>query len=182
VKVGTTIKAVYGLPRSPPAPWYTKTSTASAWDHVPGRPLRHTQRSTSDQLLHEGTLGKVTRALLELQLPLWGANKSTTKTMRLANCMRVATRPHDEQRPGHSRKGCRIFSNRAQVMEVVRQLNHTPRAQDCDFLAPLFEIGITWWSCRAWRLHILTGKALTALRKHVGTPRGRPEPPSRAAQ
>jgi hypothetical protein len=40
-------------------------------------------------------------------------------------------------------KGCRIFSNRAQVMEVVRQLNHTPRAQDCDFLAPLFEIGIT---------------------------------------
>jgi hypothetical protein len=66
--------------------------------------------------------------LLELQL-LWGAN-STTKTMRLANyCMRV--RQLALMTSNHLaivEKGCRIFSNRAQVMEVVRQLNPTHHA------------------------------------------------------
>jgi hypothetical protein len=97
-------------------------STASAWDHVPGSTA--TQRSTSDQLRRTRVRWKVTRALLEL--PLWGANKSTTKTMRLANyCMRVrqlALMTNDLAIVET------IFSNRAQVMEVVRQLNPTPRA------------------------------------------------------
>jgi hypothetical protein len=65
--------------------------------------------------------------------------------MRLANyCMRVrqlALMTSNDL--AIVEKGCRIF-NRAQVMEVVRQLNPTHHAlQDCDFLAPLFEIGIT---------------------------------------
>jgi hypothetical protein len=40
-------------------------------------------------------------------------------------------------------KGCRIFSNRAQVMGGTTTEPHTTTLQDCDFLAPLFEIGIT---------------------------------------
>jgi hypothetical protein len=55
-------------------------------------------------------------------------------------------------------------------MEVVRQEPPHHALQDCDFLAPLFEIGITHLGELVEPgLHILTGKALTALRKHVGT-------------
>jgi exonuclease III/ribonuclease HI len=178
VKVGTTIKAVYGLPRSAPSTMVHEDIDRFGMG-ITSLAVPYATRSAQlliSSLQDEGTLGKVTRALLELQLPLFGgANKSTTKTMRLANyCMRVrqlALMTSNDL--AIVEKGCRIFSNRAQVMEVVRQLNPTHHAlQDCDFLAPLFEIGITHLGelVEPGGSHILTGKALTALRKHVGTP------------
>ena len=178
VKIGTTIKAVYGLPRSAPSAMVHEDIDRFGMG-ITSLAVPYATRSAQllmSSLQDEGTLGKVTRALLELQLPLFGgANKSTTKTMRLANyCMRVrqlALMTSNDL--AIVEKGCRIFSNRAQVMEVVRQLNPKHHAlQDCDFLAPLFEIGITHLGelVEPGGSHILTGKALAALRKHVGTP------------